>query len=403
MSILRIYLAAGWRDSNSHSPWALCDESGTVLQQGESAFAGMPKATECMGILAADRVLIFTAPKPPGNQRRWLAALPFIAEEHSLSEPEEIHAAYANSAEPGQISVSVIAKPWLRQIITAATATGLPLRRLIAESMIPALPADGWTLVWDGYSGFLRTSTSTALALDCGDQHTPPMALMQTLTAAGSRTPSQIELRFLPFDQTDVLPAWDLPVPLLAGERWNWRDAPISEATPNLLCGDFSPSLRLFDALSTLRPLLFILIAAFLIEVVGAHLEWIKLTNEQQGLTQNIELLFRNAFGDESTLVDAPLQMQRNLAGLRHAAGVVDDADFLAMLDRASPFPAKSVRSLNYESGKIELDIKLATARDFDKLEKTLKNKGLKVRSSDMHDLPDGKQAKLTITLEGLS
>jgi general secretion pathway protein L len=402
MSILRIYFSAGWRDSSNSCPWALSDESGKLLQQGESAFAGMPKATECIGILAADRVLIFTTPKPPGNQRRWLAALPFIAEEHALTEPDELHAAYANSAEAGQIAVTVMSKPWLRLIVAAATAAGLPLRRLIAESMMPALPADGWTLVWDGVSGFLRTSTTTGLALDCGDLHTPPLALLQTLTAAGSRAPGQIELRYLPSDQADVLPAWELPVPLVAGECWNWRDAPISEATPNLLCGDFSPSLRLFDALSTLRPLLFILIAAFLIEVVGTHLEWIKLAGEKQGLTQNIELLFRNAFGDDSTLVDAPLQMQRNLAGQRHAAGVVDDADFIALLDRASPFPAKSVHSLNYESGRLELDIKLASAADFNNLEKIFKNKGLKVRSSDMHDLPDGRQGKLTITLEGL-
>jgi general secretion pathway protein L len=151
-----------------------------------------------------------------------------------------------------------------------------------------------------------------------------------------------------------------------------------------------------------MRPLLFILIAAFLIEVAGTHLEWLKLAGEKRELTQTIEQRFRNAFGDDSTLVDAPLQMQRNLAGLRHAAGVVDDADFIALLDRTAPLPAKSVRSLNYESGKLEFDITLATAGDFDKLEKTFKNKGLKVRSSDMHDLPDGRQGKLTITLEGL-
>jgi general secretion pathway protein L len=402
MSILRIYFSAGWRDISSPCPWALCDESGTVLQQGESAFAGMPKAAECIGIMAADRVLIFTAPKPPGNQRRWLAALPFIAEEHALTEPDELHAAYANSAESGQIAVTVMSKPWLRLIVVAATAAGLPLRRLIAESVMPALPADGWTLVWDGVSGFLRTSTTTGLALDCGDLHTPPLALLQTLTAAGSRAPGQIELRYQSSDQADVLPAWDLPVPFVPGKTWNWRDAPISETTPNLLCGDFSPSLRLFDALTKMRPLLFILIAAFLIEVAGTHLEWLKLAGEKRELTQTIEQRFRNAFGDDSTLVDAPLQMQRNLAGQRHAAGVVDDADFIALLDRASPFPAKSVHSLNYESGKLELDIKLATASDFDKLEKNIKNKGLKVRSSDMHDLPDGRQGKLTITLEGL-
>lgn len=402
MSILRIYFSSGWRDSNSLCSWALSDESGKLQEQGQSVLANMPKTSECIGIVAADRVLIFTSPKPPGSQRRWLAALPFIAEEHALTEPDELHAAYANSAESGQIAVSVMAKPWLRQIVTDATAAGLPLRRLIAESIMPALAADGWTLVWDGESGFLRTSNTTGLALDCGDQHTPPLALIQTLTAAGTRAPCQIELRFMPSGQDGVLPAWDLPVPLVAGECWNWRDAPISETTPNLLCGDFSPSLRLFDALAKLRPLLFILIAAFLIEVAGTHLEWIKLAGEKRELTQTIEQRFRNAFGDDSTLVDAPLQMQRNLAGLRHAAGVVDETDFIALLDRITPLPAKSVHSLNYESGKLELDIKLASAAGFDKLEKTFNNKGLKVRSSDMHDLPDGRQGKLTITLEGL-
>jgi general secretion pathway protein L len=402
MNILRIYFSAQWHDSSSHCPWALCDESGTVLQQGQSALAAMPRAAECIGIVTADRVLIFTAAKPPGNKRRWLSALAFIAEEHSLNEPEDIHAAYADSVEVGKIAISVMAKPWLKQIMNAATAAGLPLRRLIAESLMPALPADGWTLVMDGYNGFLRTSLTCGLALDCADQHTPPLALLQTLTAAGTHLPGRIELRFLHADQANILPAWDLPVPLVAGECWNWREAPISEVTPNLLCGDFSPSVRLFDALSKLRPLLLILIAAFLIEVVGTHLEWIKLAGEKQLLTQNIEHIFRNTFGDESALVDAPLQMQRNLAGLRHAAGGVDEADFIALLDRAMPLPVKSVRSLNYEAGRLELDIKLASSSDFENLEKSLKNKGLKVNISDLHHLPDGQQAKLSMTLESL-
>jgi type II secretory pathway component PulL len=115
-----------------------------------------------------------------------------------------------------------------------------------------------------------------------------------------------------------------------------------------------------------------------------------------------MEHIFRNTFGDESTLVDAPLQMQRNLAGLRHAAGVVDDADFIALLDRTAPLLGKSVHSLNYESGRLELDVKLATSQDFDRLETSLKNKALKVRISDMHNTNNGRQAKLAITLEGL-
>lgn len=400
MKLLRIYFSARWRDSSSPTDWALCDESGTVLQQGCSPIAAMPEAPECIGILAADRVLIFTAARPPGHKRRWQAALPFIAEEHTLNEPEEIHTAAAESTEAGKIALSVIAKPWIRQIIAATS--GRPLRRLVAESLMPALPDDGWTLVMEGHNGFLRTSLTSGLALDCSDQQTPPLALTLSLNAAAGHPPGLIELRFLPAEPPGAFPAWELPVPLVAGKVWDWRNAPISPTTPNLLCGDFSPSLRLFDAVSKLRPVLFILIAACLIEVVGTHLEWLKLAGEKQALMQNTEQIFRAAFGDEVTLVDAPLQMQRNLTNLHHAAGVADDSDFISLLDRITPLLGTPVRGLNYESGRLELDIKQATSSDLNKLEKNLKNNGFKVRISDRQNLADGIQAKLNITLEGL-
>lgn len=97
MNVLRIYFSALWRDSTSPCPWALCDDSGAVLQQGLSPLASMPKTYHCIGILSADRVLMFTAPQPPGNQRRWQAALPFIAEEHALTDPDDIHAVPATT------------------------------------------------------------------------------------------------------------------------------------------------------------------------------------------------------------------------------------------------------------------------------------------------------------------
>jgi type II secretory pathway component PulL len=72
------------------------------------------------------------------------------------------------------------------------------------------------------------------------------------------------------------------------------------------------------------------------------------------------------------------------------------------MLDRATPSLETSVHSLNYESGKLELDIKMAKVADFETLEKKLKNSGFRVRISDMHDQADGTQAKLALSLEGL-
>ena len=400
MNTLRIYFSAQWRDSASPCPWALCDESGSVLQQGLSPLSAIPATRDCIGIVSADRVLIFTTAKPPGNKRRLQAALPFIAEEHTLTDPEDIHAVPLTCAEPGTIAVSVMTRSWLKQIVTATTAAGLPLRRLIAETLMPVLPVDSWTLIRDGQSGFLRTSLTTGLALDSGTQETPPLALMLSLTAAGINLPRQIELRCVGPETS--LPSWSLPVPLVSGAPWDWQRAPISDAIPNLLRGDFTPPTRLFDGLSRLRPALFILLAALAIEIIGTHIEWFMLAHEKRALTQNMEHIFRSTFGDDSTLVDAPLQMQRNRAALRHAAGVTDNADFLSMLDMATPSLGSAVSSLNYESGRLELDIRLDKATDFDNLEKNLRNSGLTVRTSDRHDLGNGTQAKLTLSLEGI-
>lgn len=396
MNTLRIYFSAQWQDSTTPCEWALCDDANAVLQQGLSPLTQMPKSAACIGILAAERVLIFTTATPPGNKRRWQSALPFIAEEHALTDPDEMHAVPATGPAPGTIAVSVTAKPWIRLIVTAAAEAGLPLRRLVAETLMPVLPVDSWTLVWNGQDGFLRTSLTTGLALDSGDDQTPPLALLLSLTAAATNLPRQIELRLAV--SATALPSWDLSVPLLRGEGWDWRCTPISDAVPNLLCGDFAPPIRLFDQLSRLRPALFILLAALAIEIIGTQIEWVQLAHEKRTLTQQIDKSFHSTFGDDSTLVDAPLQTQRNLAALRHAAGVADSTDFLPLLDSAAPALGTTVKSMNYESGKFAFDIKLAKSADFNTLETKLRNRGLKVVTSDLHDLGDGTEAKLTVS-----
>jgi general secretion pathway protein L len=403
LNVLRIYFSDQWQDIASPCPWALCDESGTMLNQGISTLADMPASRDCLGIVSADRVLILTTLQPPGNRRRWQSALPFIAEEYTMTDPDDIHATPAASSQPGMITVSVIAKSWLKQIVAATNSAGLPLRRLIVESLLPNLQPDSWTLVWDGCNGFLRTSTTTGLALDCSTQQSPPLMLMQCLASAGEHMPRQIELRFAEPVSPAALPVWNLPIPLMEGEVWDWRCAPISDQTPNLLWGEFSPPIRLFDGLSKLRPALFILLAAFVIEVAGTHIEWLMLAREKSALTQNMEHIFHSTFGDDSVLVDAPLQTQRSLAALRHAAGVADGGDFLSLLEAATPSINKGeLRGLNYESGRLGLDIKLANPAAVHLIEEKLRGSGLHVRTSDMHDSGDGTEAKLTLSQENL-
>jgi hypothetical protein len=71
--------------------------------------------------------------------------------------------------------------------------------------------------------------------------------------------------------------------------------------------------------------------------------------------------------------------MQRNISALRHTAGLPDDADFLSLLDQASStlskLPTGSVAALHYESGRLDVDVKLRTEADITNLQQHLQSK----------------------------
>jgi general secretion pathway protein L len=216
--------------------------------------------------------------------------------------------------------------------------------------------------------------------------------------------PERIDLCFthnVP-EEARTLPNWkDLHVPVTHGSTWDWRRATIPADALNLLWGDFAPRLKVGEWWPILRPAVLILLAALCIEMLGANIEWAMLASEKRSLMQDMEHSYRTTFGESSMLVNAPLQMQRNLADLRHGAGLPDDGDFLPLLDAASKTLAGlapgSLQSLHYESGRLDLDIRLAKSGDFPNLKRQLQTSGLKVQIADAHDAGNGAQARLSL------
>ncbi len=407
MKLLRIYFTSHWRDSASPCEWALCDESGALLQSGSDPLATLPKGHECIGILAPDRVLSFSSTLPPGSKRRWQAALPFIAEEHTWSEPENNHVVPSATMQDGRTPLAVVDKAWLSRIIEACRSAKLNMRRVIPETFLPPLEAGSWTLIWDGRSGFLRTDIAGGMMLDGNkndDDTTAPTALQLALRSPS--LPQKIIVR--PFSTIEQkLPAWqNLPVQLELGATWDWRRAAIPAQALNMLWGDLAPSIRIKEWWPNVRPVALILLVLFVIETLGTHIEWALLTQERATLTQNMQRSFRSAFGEGSTLVNAPLQMQRNLAELRHAAGLPDEGDFLSLLNvaarRLNALPAGSVRTLHYEAGRLDVDVKLTNSADIKQLLQALQQSGLSVRMGEIKNAGDGMQARLSLMAGGV-
>jgi len=408
MSVLRIYFSSQWRDAASPCSWALCDEKGAMLQSGVAPLASLPKGHECVAIVAADRVLGIAATLPPGGRRRWQAVLPFVAEEFTLADPEANHVMPGPALADGRRMIAVMDKSWLTRILEAARNAKLSLRRMVAETFLPALDAESWTVVWNGSSGFVKTGAATGTTLDIGEANTSPLALRLSLDAA-PQLPGKIELRFtydVPAEQRS-LPQWtDLQYPLVAGADWDWRRAAIPEDALNLLWGDFAPRAKIQEWLPKLRPAAFLLLAVLAVEIAGNNIEWAMLLTEKNQLTKNMQRTFRATFGDSVTLVNAPLQMQRNLAELKHAAGLTDAGDFLPLLNLAgrslAALPAGSVTSMHYEAGRLDIDLRLARKADFLALKQTMQNSGANVRMGEIRDVGNAAEARLTLLPEGM-
>jgi general secretion pathway protein L len=408
MSILRIYFSGHWRDSTSPCPWALCDDNGHVLKKGCDPIAVLPRNGECIAIVAPDRVLSVSAKVPPKSRRRWQESLRFVAEEFTLPDPESNHVVPGPVLPDGRMMLAVVDKPWLKRIIEACNVAKLSVRRMVPETFLPTITPESWTLVWDGNRGFMRTGIASGMVLDNGTSDKAPLALQLSLASGlnnpSATMPAKIEIRF-PHQLSDdqrILPVWNVaPVSLMAGEEWDWQRAPISPDTLNLLWGEFAPPARISEWWPHLRPLAILLLAVLAVEILGSNLEWGMLAHEKKTLNQTMERTFHAAFGEGHTLVNAPLQMQRNLAELRHSAGLPDDGDFLSMLDAAAPvfstLPAGSILGMHYESGQLDVDLKLASATEFNDLRQRLQHKGLGAQAGDIHDAGNGAEARMIL------
>jgi len=366
----------------------------------------MPKGHECVASVTSDRVLNIAATLPAGGRRRWQRVLPYVAEEYTLADHEENHVVAGPALADGRRMLAVVDKSWLKRLLSAAHSAKLSLRRLLAETFLPALSADSWTVVWDGSSGFVKTGHASGTALDTGDVGTLPLALRLSLDIA-PQIPKIIEIRFAHdiSDELRNMPQWP-GLQLVAGADWDWRRANIPDDALNLLWGDFAPRAKIKAWWPKLRPAVFLLLAVLVVEVAGSNFEWALLLNEKAQQTKAMQRTFRATFGDAVALVNAPLQMQRNLAELRHVAGVPDAGDFLPLLGLAShslaSLPLGSVVAMHYEAARLDIDIRLARKDEFLKLKQDMQSNGLSVRIGEIRDLGNGAEARLSVLPEGM-
>ena len=353
--------------------WLLSADGLVIGRQGSSAPAACPKADTVVAVLPAGSVAWHrpVLPRAPANRQR--AALGGVLEDQLLADEATVHLALAPRCTPGTPCwVAAVNKPWLQAQLAALAGAGLVVDRLV-PALAPLLLADGQTADGPGAEPaghFFNADEATGpeatwLALRDADG-----ALCLPLAGGLARSlQARWSARGASFSAT--------PAAAVAAEHW--LGAPVAVRSTaevalaaarspwNLLQFDLAPQRRSSLALGKLgRQLLspawaqarWGLLALVLLQLTGLNvMAW----QQQRALADKktgLDTLLRSAHPQVRAVLDAPLQMQRETAALRVAAGVPGPDDFEPMLAAAAaawPDGQPPAAQLRFEPGRLSL------------------------------------------------
>jgi len=282
--------------------------------------------------------------------------LPYAIEDRLLADPSHIHAVAGAKGARGETVVAVIDREWLQSMLNALARAGIRPARAWPESALLAGGRGDWNLVWSRARGMLVDDDGVAVTFDHDASAAFPLALRLALDEAAARGERPTGIR-AHTDGGAVLPdlaRWseESGIPFAPGSQWETlAQAEPTSGAINLLQGEFSPRRHARTRLPRAAVWLAIGIAVLQMSLVAIDAG--RLRHERSRLEARREAIFRDAFPEARAVVDAELQMKRNLAEMRRAHGIAVEDEFLGRLSRAALEPGGLAKSIEYSNGKL--------------------------------------------------
>ena len=372
--------------------YLLSNDGFTIQAQGRCAPALLPKADSVVAIvneadIAWHRIVL---PKAPAARLR--AALVGVLEEGVLDEPETTHLAVAPDAAAGQPTwVAAIHRPWLQ-----AELARLERRQVFVDRVVPAAWPD------DPPTGHFTEAASPAGE---GSRQGVVLTWAHTDGVAMLRTDGSLARALLP--QPLPIDARWTATPEVATTAERWLGSPvvvISPAERALQATRSLWNLRQFDLAArnrgtraardllrqwsspAWRPVRIGLLGLVAAQVIGLNLWAWRQRSEVTAQQREMVSLLQRSFPQVQAVLDAPLQMQREVESLRTRAGKPSEVDFeTALQAAASAWPAHlpPVENLYFELGQLTVAVPQWSAADIEQFSAQLRPTGWQAQVSD--------------------
>ncbi|WP_428851861.1 type II secretion system protein GspL [Imbroritus primus] len=388
------------------------DAAQTILRQGQALPDDLPAADRLILIFAASDVWTAEIPVPPLAKTKLRQALPHLVEDRLAGDPLQCHIATRTAAARGAPQpqpVAAIDRAWFRHVLGAfSVQSHRRLLALAAQHCLPTGPGDSEGPTQPSGDPVLSNVTTVAiettrpadatLAAIAGNTcditvrpatgsgyglQLAPESLPLWLAMAGS------EVRLLaPATEAATLAAatghrvepLDWPV-WIAGTRAALASASAVDLCQFEFAGEAGGA-RLWQAW---RVPVALAAGLLLVQVIGMNTHWLMLRQQKNQLVAGMEQTLRDAFPRTPVIVDAPLQMRREVEQLRLASGKSGPDDFLPLADRfaqaAATLPPDGLLALDYRGKTLRVTLK--DGLDTAALRTALRTAGLSMSPAD--------------------
>lgn len=356
MSTLIVTLALHTAGPATEYDYALTSDGKSLSAQGRAVAALLPSLTRRRDALVAmvpARAMSWHRVKLPqgtgkmvlakqADQPRLRALLAGVMEEYLLDEPEKLHfAVFPGEQDDASVWVAVCNRAWLLEAVQALATLQHPVSRIVPEfapivrtSLSSAAyvttglePAQLVLCTQDGMTVLPLGAAAVSLVMQAGPVAIQAEPSVATLAEQAFRQPAGLQTRA----QRQVQ---------AASATWDMAQFDLSVSRRSRVLKSVSRGWLRLTRESQWRPVRWGLVLLVLVHVGGLNIWAWKERSLLDAKRSAIRSLFTETFPEAKVVVDAPLQMAREVAALQQATGQLKGpglVEILMVVAKAAP------------------------------------------------------------------
>ncbi|OED39179.1 type II secretion system protein GspL [Chromatiales bacterium (ex Bugula neritina AB1)] len=376
------------RIGDDYLRWAICDTNKkTVRSHDHGSFADAARAGErrsVIMVIAGTEVLLEDVAVPATNLSRALKAVPYALEEQLAQDVEASHFAFGAKLADGKIPVAVIARDSMDWLKSQCKQAGLTPAEVIPETMVLPLVEGRWTVMTNSSHSAVRTSLTKGFSCDT---ELLPLLLNNSLDSESEIDVDEMVWESLHFScgkdrynlRTKQGPiGMRSEVELFADGLSKPSAQPRTSPRINLFQGDYGKSDTIGKAWKPWRLPAALAAALALLWGGSSYLQYNELGQQEKQLRSDMVATFKATFPDARNPANDPVRQFRSRLKVLAGGNGIDDGSFVVMMSALgaalNEIDKPLVKSMNYRSGKLDIELEASTLQDVDKMKSELES-----------------------------